>query len=218
VKALPRRTRNVQEVVPFLWVRSMKRSLRYYVDGLGFRLAQRWTVDGTIRWCRLELGGAALMLQELAKRRRPEGKLGEGVSVCFICKDALALHAGFKARRLAASEPEVGNAMWYTTLLDPDGYRILFESATNVAEDTKLSEVLMGPAAGPRKARPKRAARDEARRGGSAAAESLPLALRSTAPVGPSRSAEATPSAAAALVRRRPARRGGASRRGSLDG
>ena len=159
MKALPRRTRNVQDVVPFLWVRSMKRSLRYYVDGLGFQLAQHWTVDGSLRWCRLELGGAALMLQELARRRRPEGKIGEGMSLCFACKDALALYAGFRARRLAATEPEVGNAMWYTTLTDPDGYRILFASATNVPEDTKLSEVLMRPAAGPRKARPKRSAR-----------------------------------------------------------
>jgi len=135
------KSRNVQEVVPFLWVRSMKRSLDYYVEGLGFRVAKRWTVDGGVRWCRMELGGAALMLQEFAKQPTPKGKLGEGISLCFICRDAVALYDGFKARRLAASEPEVGNSLWYTTLSDPDGYRILFESATDVAEDTTLSTV-----------------------------------------------------------------------------
>ena len=50
----------------------------------------------------------------------------------------MALYDGFKARRLAASEPEVGNSMWYTTLSDPDGYRVHFQSATDVAEDTTL--------------------------------------------------------------------------------
>jgi len=35
----------------------------------------------------------------------------------------------------------VGNAMWVTCLSDPDGYRLDFESPTNVPEDTKLSEV-----------------------------------------------------------------------------
>ena len=31
--------------------------------------------------------------------------------------------------------------MWVTELQDPDGYRLLFESATDVAEETKLSEL-----------------------------------------------------------------------------
>jgi lactoylglutathione lyase len=156
MKRPSRAAHNVEEVVPFLWVRSMKRSLRYYVDGLGFRVAKRWTVDRAIRWCRLELGGAALMLQELAKGGRRTGKLGQGMSLCFNCKDALALYEGFKSRRLSASEPEVGNAMWYTTLSDPDGYRIQFESATDVAEDTKLSAVRARSA---KRRRPPRTAR-----------------------------------------------------------
>ena len=130
----------------------MKRSLRYYVDGLGFQVAKRWTVDGGIRWCRLELGGAALMLQEFAKRRQNRLKLGEGVSLYFMCKDAVALYQAFRARRLAASEPEVGNAMWFTTLTDPDGYRIHFESATEVAEDTKLSALRARSPSSPGKA------------------------------------------------------------------
>jgi hypothetical protein len=31
--------------------------------------------------------------------------------------------------------------MWVTSLSDPNGYRIEFESATDIPEDTKLSEV-----------------------------------------------------------------------------
>ncbi len=31
--------------------------------------------------------------------------------------------------------------MWATRLSDPDGYRLFFESVTDVPEETKLSEV-----------------------------------------------------------------------------
>ena len=85
------------------------------------------------------------MLQELAKEGHdswtPEGKVGVGVSLCFQCEDAIAIYREATAHGLEASEPEVGNAMWVTTISDSDGYRLEFESATDVPEDTKLSEV-----------------------------------------------------------------------------
>ena len=69
------------------------------------------------------------------------GKLGEGVSLEFKCQDAITLYRDFISRGLAASEPQVGNAMWTTTLTDPDGYHLGFESLTDTPEDTKLSEL-----------------------------------------------------------------------------
>ena len=36
-------------------------------------------------------------------------------------------------------EPIVGNALWVTSFRDPDGYRIDFESPTEVPEGTPLS-------------------------------------------------------------------------------
>jgi hypothetical protein len=45
------------------------------------------------------------------------------------------------ASGIAADEPYVGNRLWVTSLTDPDGYRIDFESPTDVAEETKLSEL-----------------------------------------------------------------------------
>ena len=57
---------NVKQVVPFFRITDMDRSLRFYVDGLGFTLKNKWLVDEKIRWCWLELGGAALMLQTFA--------------------------------------------------------------------------------------------------------------------------------------------------------
>ncbi len=70
----------------------------------------------------------------------PAGKVGEGVSICFICEDALAIYRQVTSRGIQASRPFVGNAMWVTSLSDPDGYRIDFESYTDVPEETVLSE------------------------------------------------------------------------------
>lgn len=129
---------NVRQVVPFLWVTDMHRSLQFYREGLGFEMKLQWVDEGKLRWCWLDLGGASLMLQEL---RKPEAPLGKGVSLCFVCEDAIALYREFTSRGISCTEPEVGNGMWVTGLNDPDGYRLEFESTTDVPEDTKLSEL-----------------------------------------------------------------------------
>ena len=137
--------RNVKEVVPFLHVASMEQSVHCYVDELGFTMKHKWVVEGKLRWCWLSLGGASLMLQEFPKEGHdswvPSYKVGEGVSLCFTCEDAISLYREFTSRGIAASEPQVGNAMWVTGLSDPDGYRLFFESATDTPEETKLSEL-----------------------------------------------------------------------------
>ena len=125
---------NVRQAVPFFAVSSMDASLRYYVDGLGFTMKNRWIDDGKLRWCWLENGDAALMLQEY--RREPAGKVGEGVTICFICQDALAFYREVTARGITAARPFVGNGMWVTSLRDPDGYRLDFESKTDAPEES----------------------------------------------------------------------------------
>lgn len=137
---------NVQQAVPFFMVSSMQASLRFYVDGLGFAMTKKWTPDGDgkVRWCWLELGEAALMLQEFRKDHHPnsgraQGSLGAGVSICFICRDALAIYRQVIARGIEAKRPFVGNGMWVTSLSDPDGYRVDFESYTDVPEETVFS-------------------------------------------------------------------------------
>jgi lactoylglutathione lyase len=137
---------NVQQAVPFFMVSSMETSLRFYVDGLGFEMKKKWTPggDGKVQWCWLELGDAALMLQEF-KKDHPrlsgqEGQLGMGVSICFVCKDALAIYREARSRGVEAERPFVGNAMWVASLRDPDGYRIDFESYTDAPEESVLAE------------------------------------------------------------------------------
>ncbi|MEA2695113.1 MAG: hypothetical protein QOJ16_4500 [Acidobacteriota bacterium] len=135
---------NVKQAVPFFAVANMDESVRYYVEGLGFEMTKRWIVDGKLRWCWLELGGAALMLQEFRKEGHdswvPQGKVGEGVTICFQCEDALAIYREVKSRGIEASKPFVGNALWVTSLRDPDGYKLEFGSPTDVPEETVLEE------------------------------------------------------------------------------
>lgn len=130
---------NVKQAVPFFGVANMETSLRYYVDGLGFEMTRKWIDQGKLRWCWLELGSAALMLQEV--RQEPaRGKVGEGVSIWFQCEDALAIYREITSRGIQAAKPFVGNGMWDVSLTDPDGYKIHFESPTDVPEETELSE------------------------------------------------------------------------------
>jgi catechol 2,3-dioxygenase-like lactoylglutathione lyase family enzyme len=135
---------NLQQAVPFFAVSNMENSLRFYVDGLGFEVSDKWIDAGTVRWCRLRRGGAALMLQDFrrdgGKSWSPDGPLGLGVSIMFICSDALSIYHEFTARGLKPSLPFVGNGMWVTSLRDPDGYSVEFESQTDAPEDSTFDD------------------------------------------------------------------------------
>jgi lactoylglutathione lyase len=135
---------NVKQAVPFFGVANLEGSLRFYVDGLGFKMTRQWRVDGQLRWCWLEIGNAAIMLQQFPSEGHdawaPQGKVGDGVTICFQCTDALAIYHAAVSRGLNASRPFVGNGMWVTSLSDPDGYRIDFESVTDTPEETQYSE------------------------------------------------------------------------------
>src|SRR5687768_6281990 len=92
----------VKQAVPLLNVSDMAAALRFYVDGLGFEMTNRWDDEGRLRWCWLQLGTAAVMLQEFRREGHdawvPEGKLGEGVTICYFCEDALAVYRFAKAQ------------------------------------------------------------------------------------------------------------------------
>ena len=130
---------SIQRVVPFLAVADIARSVAFYVEGLGFEIKLQWRPGGELRWCQIEQDGAALMLQQHRPDQHGDGK-GEGVVLCIFCDDAVALYRRFLANGIAAQEPYVGNALWVTRVVDPDGYKIDFESPTDVPEETTLAE------------------------------------------------------------------------------
>ncbi|MDH4090873.1 MAG: VOC family protein [Cyclobacteriaceae bacterium] len=131
---------NIKQAVPFFWVSDMNVSIQYYTEGLGFEMTNKWVDHEKVRWCWLQHGGAALMLQEFWSQGQhtnvPEGKVGEGISIYFICEDALAFYNEVHKRGIPASQPVVRNSLWTTSLSDPDGYKLVFESATDVPEET----------------------------------------------------------------------------------
>ncbi len=49
---------DVTSVVPLLMVTSKERSLAFYIEGLGFKIQNRWEPDGKLGWCWISLGGA----------------------------------------------------------------------------------------------------------------------------------------------------------------
>jgi lactoylglutathione lyase len=137
---------NLTQSVPFFKVRDMALALAFYVDGLGFVVKLKWTPDAPdrIRWCWLEAGGAALMLETRQSGEAPDAAFGLGVSVCFMCRDALAIYRDATAKGLAPQTPFVGNGLWVVSLRDPDGFRIEFQSPTDVAEDTAYDPTAHG--------------------------------------------------------------------------
>ena len=58
----------------------------------------------------------------------------------FICRDAPTLHRDVVARGIAARRPFVGNRMWVTSVVDPDGYELHFESPTDAPEHAEYDE------------------------------------------------------------------------------
>ena len=103
---------NIKQAVPFFMVSDIEASVRFYSDGLGFTMTKTWTPEGNLPWCWLERDSVALMLQEFTSEGRaassPDSKLGAGVSICFICEDALAIYHQAKSRGVEASRPFVG--------------------------------------------------------------------------------------------------------------
>ena len=129
---------NVKRAVPFFMVKDIESSINFYVTGLGFSMAENWVDQGKLKWCWLVIDNGALMLQEYnEKNNAPKAKRGEGVEIFFICEDALAMYEQITSNGLVAPEPFVGNKMWVVQVRDPDGYKISFESFTDVPEETK---------------------------------------------------------------------------------
>lgn len=152
-------TANVKQAVPFFGVRNMEASLKFYIDGLGFKMKRWWIPDrpadhpdGRIHWCWLELGEAAIMLQEFSRHGEPKDhtqsqvaavpeNLGLGASINFQCQDSLTLYREFKSRGVSiAKKPFVGNRLWCVNVVDPDGYSLWFSSPTDAPEESELEE------------------------------------------------------------------------------
>lgn len=123
------RTGVVRELWPLLLVTDLERSLTFYRDQLGFAVVDEAKAAGRTFWCRLQRGGASLMLQQAEDEDGPAEGSGRGVSFYFVCDDVDALYAEFVARGLKLDPPAVAYyGMKQVFVPEPGGYVICFES------------------------------------------------------------------------------------------
>jgi catechol 2,3-dioxygenase-like lactoylglutathione lyase family enzyme len=121
----------VHQLWPLLRVTDVSRSLRFYRDQLGFRLVNEASQRDRLFWCRLERGGACVMLQqseppEDAPLAAPNSR---GVVFYFVCDDANATYEELTSRGMNLNAPTVAYyGMKQLFVPEPDGYEICFES------------------------------------------------------------------------------------------
>jgi catechol 2,3-dioxygenase-like lactoylglutathione lyase family enzyme len=93
---------SVNEVVPFLAVKDMEKSIAFYTDGLGFQFKDKWVDDGVLRWCHLQIGSAGLMLQQFKTESEDSRRFGdikgEGVTL-FLFRKCHRLLPGYQVAR-----------------------------------------------------------------------------------------------------------------------
>ena len=121
----------VRHLWPLLAVEDIDRSINFYQSKLGFSIVGRAEADGRLFWCRLERGGASIMLQQADEEDGPVGDRGRGVAFFFVCDDADRLHAELSSRGLQLARVTVAEyGMKQLFVPEPDGYSICFESPT----------------------------------------------------------------------------------------
>ncbi len=119
----------IQQVVPLLFVKDIERSAAFYCESLGFTMTDSWRPDGKLQWCWVERGGSAVMLQEASGEDGPAAGRGRGVEFFFLCDDADALFAEFRAAGLSLDPPKVAfYGLNQLFVKDPDGYALCFQN------------------------------------------------------------------------------------------
>jgi hypothetical protein len=104
--------------------------------------------NGNVKWCWLEIGKAALMLQGYSPAANmPDTGLNQSITIYFICEDALTIYNEVLNRGIKVAEPFVGHNMWVVELTDPDGHRLflkvqlMFLKKQNIQIGKKLNRI-----------------------------------------------------------------------------
>jgi len=122
----------VQQVWPLLAVEDVERSLDFYQNMLGFTVVGRADAAGRLFWCRLERGGASIMLQQADEEDGAPRERGRGVTLYFVCDDVERLHAELSSRGARVAPVTVTDyGMKQLFVPEPDGYSVCFESPTD---------------------------------------------------------------------------------------
>ncbi len=119
----------VRQLWPLLFVRDIRQSVDFYTDRLGFDVVGKAEGEDGMFWCRLERGGACLMLQQGSPDDDSSGPPAPSVTFYFICEDVDAVFAECSDRGLSLDPPTVAYyGMKQLFVPDPDGYGLCFET------------------------------------------------------------------------------------------
>ncbi len=153
-KAEAKAVANVQQAVPFFGVSSMEASLRFYVDGLGFVMTKQWTPDGPdkVRWCWLQHGNAALMLQEFKKDHRPAAGRQTWLWASPSAFNAMTLWQSIVRSRRAGFRPNgrswempCGSHPWKTLMVTRSTLKVPRTCRKKPSSLTRFRSILLHP-------------------------------------------------------------------------
>jgi len=115
-----------KDVIPSLTANDLTKSLRFYTEGLGFEITDRYDVEGRLQGAMLKAGGAVLGIsQDDFKKGRDRTKgVGMGLHI-ETDQDIVALAEKAKAAGIVLTsgpEPLPWGPMGFT-VTDPDGFK-----------------------------------------------------------------------------------------------
>jgi catechol 2,3-dioxygenase-like lactoylglutathione lyase family enzyme len=118
----------LRELSAVLTVGDLDRSLRFYVEGLGFTVRERWERDGDLVGVDLVAGSCSLGLgQDDGTNARDRAK-GEGFRLfAETAQDLESLAQRLRSRGVEVSGPD--DQPWgvsTVTVVDPDGFTLTF--------------------------------------------------------------------------------------------
>lgn len=118
----------LRSLMPSLTVNDLERSLRFYVDGLGFTLHERWEEEGKVLGAMLVAGSCHLGLSQDDWAKGRDRQKGVGFRVWTeTAQDLDALAARMRAHGVEPDGPKTES--WGSrslTVTDPDGFTITF--------------------------------------------------------------------------------------------
>lgn len=122
----------IQRNTPELFVRDVDEAVRFYTEVLGFEPAGRMPEDPAqpTAWAMVQQGGAAFMFG-----KPPEERSADGVVFYLAVEDATAAAETLRARGAQVEGPlDMFYGMREATVVDPNGYKLVFTSPVQVTE------------------------------------------------------------------------------------
>lgn len=116
----------LREVLPVLTVSDLDRSLRFYVDGLGFTVKERWEEDGKLLGVDLIAGSCSLGISQDDWAKGRDRVKGVGFRLfAKTAQDLEQLAQGMRSRGVEVDGPKTEPwGLEVLTVVDPDGFKL----------------------------------------------------------------------------------------------